>query len=142
MTIILKKIVDALKKEIATKELQLKIAKEKQVLDRVHQSQLKNEVKGVKKQATLLQKENIAERDKYKHFANKVLTEKQQLHANLLKNCGKYISNESKVVEIIEQYKKNEQKYEKTVKNLQESNIELLQEIIHLKSEIALLKTT
>lgn len=119
----------------------MKIAKEKQILDRMQQSQLKNEVKGVKKQASLLQKENVAERDKYKHLTNKVLAEKEQLHENLLKNCGKYISNEGKVVGIIEKYKKNEQKYEKTVNSLQKSNNELLQEIIHLKSEIALLKT-
>lgn len=51
---------------------------------------------------------------------------------------GKYFSKEDKYLKILQNYKHNEDVYKNTLEKLEENNIEIMNEILNLKKELAL----
>ncbi|GLV36986.1 hypothetical protein CBL_02181 [Carabus blaptoides fortunei] len=134
----LSKTVESLRNDLVLKETQLKISKEKLCLDKLANDELRSRISAAKKEMTLIQKENVTEKNRHKHEMQRVLTDSRRLENRFRKNCGEYVSNEKQITTVMDEYKKSEELYKDMIDKLQKTNHELLAEIVALKEHLVI----
>jgi chromosome segregation ATPase len=72
------------------------------------------------------------------HHISNLKNENHHLREMCGKDIGKYFSKEDKYLKILQNYKHNEDVYKNTLEKLEENNIEIMNEILNLKKELAL----
>lgn len=84
-----------------------------------------------------MQQENRTNRLKQIQTTKKMNDENIRKTNKLAENCGKFVPQETKLLETMNQYKKNEEKFKETINKLQDTNRDLLQEVIDLRNALS-----
>ncbi|XP_063931116.1 uncharacterized protein LOC135143172 [Zophobas morio] len=76
--------------------------------------------------------------NQFVHHINKLKNENHHLKEMCVKDLDKYFSKEEKFLKILRTYRQKEEMYCEALKKLEENNAEIMNEILNLKNELAL----
>lgn len=120
-----------------TAERQKDINKDKYILERMKNEELTKKLNKANKEINMMQKENRTNNIKHRNEVNKIEQEQKRLQNKYRKDCEQYVSRDTNTVAIIQKYKENDERYRNTISKLEDSNSEMVKEILDLREKIA-----